>query len=60
MVTLCIATDEGLQGSNVLHSVHVHNCALMLQSICSEFHEHSKNEYVYYYILSEPLAVVHS
>ena len=27
----------------------VHRCALMLNKLCSEsFHEHSKNEFVYY------------
>ena len=36
--TLCIATDEGpgLLGRNILHSLHVHSCASMLNNICSE------------------------
>ena len=33
--TLCIATDEGLCGRNVLHSLRVHSYASML-NICSE------------------------
>ena len=35
--TLCIATEEGLCGRNVLHSLRVHSCASMLNNICSEF-----------------------
>ena len=33
---LCIATDEGLRGGNILHSLRVHSCASMLNNICSE------------------------
>ena len=36
MSHLCIATEEGLCGRNVLHSLRVHSCALMLNNICSE------------------------
>ena len=35
--TLCIATEEGLRGRNVLHSLRVHSCASMLNNICSEY-----------------------
>ena len=38
--------------ANVLHSLCAHSCALMLNNICSEFYEHSKNEFVYYCILN--------
>ena len=31
-----IATDEGLHGHNILHSLRVHSCASMLNNICSE------------------------
>ena len=31
-----ISTDEGLRGQNVLHSTHVHSCALMVNNLCSE------------------------
>ena len=34
--TSCIATEEGLCGRNVLHSLRVHSCASMLNNICSE------------------------
>ena len=44
--TLCVASEEGLRGRNVLHSLCMHNCALMLNNICSEFNEHSKNEFI--------------
>ena len=36
---LCIATDEGLRGRNILYSLHVYSCALMLK----------KNEFVFYF-----------
>ena len=34
--TLCIVTEEGLRGRNVLHSLCVHSCALMLNKISSK------------------------
>ena len=33
---LCIATDEGLRGQKVLHSLHMLSCVSMLNNICSE------------------------
>ena len=41
------ATDEGLRGLNILHTLqcHVNSCALILNKI--SFHECSRNELVY-------------
>ena len=48
LCTLCIATDEGLRGRNVLHSLCVHGCASMHNNICSEPMNAARNEIVFY------------
>ena len=45
--TLCIATDEGLHGRNILHSLRVHSCASMLNNINFALNLWAQQDWIY-------------